>query len=259
MWQAIGASVQGTSHIRAGIPCQDAHGYRLLSNGVIAAVADGLGSAARADEGAKIAVETALDALAEALVDSLPFNSDTLLKIVQDAFTHARQALEQTASNSALPLRDYGTTLIVTMVTEDWLVLGHIGDGAVVALFADDTLKTVSPPQRGEYVNEATPLTAQDALLMAHFSVCQAPVKAVALLTDGLQHLSLNLATDAPFAPFFAPFFSAITQTLDVSEASGQLAAFLGSERVCARTDDDKTLVLIGKCSCHSSASLCTD
>ncbi|MCX7596021.1 MAG: hypothetical protein N2235_20150, partial [Fischerella sp.] len=88
---------------------------------------------------------------------------------------------------------------------------------------------------------------APDALTLAHFSACQSSVKAVALLTDGLQNLSLNLAAGTPFRPFFAPFFDAVTKSLDSAEASRQLAEFLGSERVCARTDDDKTLIVIGK------------
>ncbi|HOT93457.1 MAG TPA: PP2C family serine/threonine-protein phosphatase [Anaerolineae bacterium] len=258
VWQAIGASVQGTSHIRAGIPCQDAHGHRILGHCAIAAVADGLGSASKAAEAAKQVVEVAMDTLAKSLVNALPSDADGWIKTMREVFAYVRQALEQTALSDALPLRDYGTTLIVTVVTQDWLAVGHIGDGAVVALFADDTLSLVSSPQRGEYANETIPLTAPDALTLAHFSVFQSPVKAVALLTDGLQNLSLNLAAGTPFAPFFAPFFEVITQTLDSAEASRQLAEFLGSERVCARTDDDKTLVVVGKGFAYWDGSLHT-
>jgi len=256
MWQVIGASVQGTSHIRAGIPCQDAHGYRILGSCVIAAVADGLGSAARPDEGANLVVETAVDMLIQALVSSLPLDSDSWAKIMHDVFGGARQALEQAALGNNLPLRDYGTTLVVAVVTEDWLAVGHIGDGAVVALLADNTLEMISHPQRGEYANETVPLTAPDALTLARFSIRRAPVKAVALLTDGLQNLALNLATGMPFAPFFAPFFDAISQTLDAAEASRQLAEFLNSERVCARTDDDKTMVVIGRVAGNSEPQI---
>jgi hypothetical protein len=60
MWQVIGASTQGTSHIRVGSPCQDAHGHHVLENCVIAVVADGLGSAAKSDEGAKLIIDKTL-------------------------------------------------------------------------------------------------------------------------------------------------------------------------------------------------------
>lgn len=248
MWSrnVIGASVQGTSHVRAGTPCQDAHGYRVLEECVIAAVADGLGSAARSDEGAKLAVDTALDVLDNALGVALPDDVEGWIHILRSAFTEARRNLEQTAESNDLPLRDYGTTLITVVVTEDWLTVGQIGDGAAVALFADDTLETISKPQRGEYANETIPLTASDALTLAHFSARQAEVKALALLTDGLQNLSIDSETSVPYAPFFTPFFEGIGQQIDADETSDRLTDFLNSERVCAKTDDDKTLVVIG-------------
>ncbi|NJK69758.1 MAG: protein phosphatase 2C domain-containing protein, partial [Microcoleus sp. SU_5_3] len=56
-WQVVAASVTGTSHEKRSQPCQDAHCWRLLPNNVLAAaVADGAGSAALAEIGAKIAV-----------------------------------------------------------------------------------------------------------------------------------------------------------------------------------------------------------
>lgn len=249
MWSrnVIGASVQGTSHVRADTPCQDAHGYRVLEDGVIAAVADGLGSAARSEEGARLAVDTALDVLDDALGVALPDDVDGWTHILRSAFTEARRNLEQAAESNGLPLRDYGTTLIAVAVTEEWLTVGQIGDGAAVALFADDTLETISEPQRGEYANETIPLTASDALTLAHFSARQAEVKALALLTDGLQSLSINTATGVPYAPFFAPLFEGIGQPIDTDETSNQLGDFLDSERVCAKTDDDKTLVVVGE------------
>lgn len=247
MWQVIGASTQGTSHIRFGSPCQDAHGYQVLENCVIAAVADGLGSAAKSDEGAKLAIGKTLDELVQALAGNQPDNTENWIQALSNAFAQARQSLEQTAETSGLPLREYGTTLIAVVVTPNWLAVGHIGDGAVVALIEDDTLETVSAPQRGEYANEVTPLTAQNALDFVRFSARPISVKAVALLSDGLQNLSINAATRTPYAPFFTPFFDAIGQVIDIDETSKQLADFLDSERICSKTDDDKTLVVVGK------------
>ena len=73
-WNVVGASVQGTSHQQNDdIPCQDAHGYRVLLNGVIViAVADGAGSATRSDEGAQRAVKQALDSLERDLAYDAP-------------------------------------------------------------------------------------------------------------------------------------------------------------------------------------------
>ena len=42
-------------------------------------------------------------------------------------------------------------------------------------------------------------------------------------------------------------FFEAVKKPLDAKEISKQLGEFLDSERVCSKTDDDKTLVILGK------------
>ena len=135
MWQLVSASTTGTSHVRADLPCQDSHGYRILDNLVIAAVADGLGSAPKSDEGARLAVEVALTTIEKAIGPSLPDDSENWTRILQDAFLRAREHLQASAEKSAIPIREYGTTLLAMILTRDWLVVGHIGDGAVVALF----------------------------------------------------------------------------------------------------------------------------
>jgi hypothetical protein len=53
--------------------------------------------------------------------------------------------------------------------------------------------------------------------------------------------LALDMARREPHPPFFQPLF-AFAQRADASQS--ELLAFLDSERVCARTEDDKTLVL---------------
>lgn len=63
-WTIAAASEAGLSHRRASLPCQDAHGYRVLRNGwLIVAVADGAGSATFADVGATNAVRIALNSM----------------------------------------------------------------------------------------------------------------------------------------------------------------------------------------------------
>jgi hypothetical protein len=116
-----------------------------------------------------------------------------------------------------------------------------------VAQFEDGRLETVSVPQRGEYVNSVTPLTVDNPLSHIRLHIEQTIVNRIAILTDGLQSLCINEATNIPYDPFFMPFFHAMDQILDTTEVSQQLTHFLASERICARTDDDKTLVVIGR------------
>src|SRR5688572_17030964 len=57
IWRVVAASVRGTGHEKTNLPCQDAHGWEDIEGGwLVAAVADGAGSAPLAQEGAEVAV-----------------------------------------------------------------------------------------------------------------------------------------------------------------------------------------------------------
>ena len=248
VWNVVGASVQGRGHIRAGQPCQDYHDYRSLAGGtLIAAIADGLGSADKAGEGARIAVGAALSAVETALSTGSPGDERSWEETVRQGFVGARSALEESAETGGHPLRDYATTLMVAVIRGDWLAIGHIGDGAIVASFEDGTISTVGLPRNGEYANEVQPLTAPDAMESASFATHADRVQAVAMLSDGLQQIALVGADHLPFEPFFRPIFASLPHVADCYASSHELASFLDSERVCARTDDDKTFLLAGR------------
>jgi hypothetical protein len=66
----------------------------------------------------------------------------------------------------------------------------------------------------------------------------------VALFSDGLLRLALNLAAAAPHAPFFNSLFAFLTSQPSLDATAQALGEFLQSDRVNARTDDDKTLVV---------------
>ena len=56
MWRHVAASVQGASHVRSGVPCQDFSTVAAVpAGGVLLAYADGAGSARHAEVGAGIA------------------------------------------------------------------------------------------------------------------------------------------------------------------------------------------------------------
>ncbi len=258
-WQVIGASVAGTAHTRAGRPGEDAHAWRLRPAGtLVLAVADGAGSAVRAAEGAVCVVTVAVDAADQALDGLAPTTVDGWQALLAQAVRAARAALvarvppvATTPDTVALPdpalpaapvLRDFATTLLLAVVSDHWLAAVQIGDGALVISDSAGALTVVTHPNHGEYLNETLFLTGDDPLAGAQFAIRQvADVRAVALLTDGLQALALTLADNTPHAPFFAPFFAHAAQA---GGDATQLAAFLNSARVAERTDDDKTLLL---------------
>lgn len=238
-----GASVKGTGHVRADLPCQDAHGWRVARHGLCCAVADGLGSAPRADEGSQLAVSTALEALVESAEAVSGWETPEALEAsVLNAFHQARNALalECGASSSIGAL---ATTLLVAVVTDNATAIGQIGDGGIVGRWESGDLVALSAPTLGEYVNEVEPLTSPKALTGITIRSWPIAARGVALFSDGLQAMAMNLATGLPFSPFFEPFFN-IPTSEEMVVWNDRLCQFLLSERVCKRTEDDKTLVV---------------
>lgn len=216
----IAATVAGPSHRREGRAGQDAFAYRLLPDGVIAAVADGLGSAPWSGIGARLAVDAAITACSPAA-----------------AVAAARVALESAAAALATPLRDFGCTLLVCQASPGEVVTAHVGDGGAVA----DTGAVVSPPADSEYVDEVEPLTA-DGWAAATRVNRVTGAAAVALFTDGCQRAALARRPDgwAAHPGWWRPLFAHARRADDASA----LEAFLEGPRLNAHSDDDKTLLI---------------
>jgi hypothetical protein len=247
-WVIIAASVQGTSHIRLLLPCQDTHTYRIINDGIlVAAVADGLGSATCSQAGAQLAATEVSACLEQALYQTVPDDEKSWIELVKESFHAARARLEQEARQNQAALQEYGTTLIAAILTSEWLVTGQIGDGAVVAALEDGQLILATLPQNGEYINTTFPLTLPDMESKAEFKAQAIKVKALALMTDGIQYVSIRSADQTPHQPFFEPLFRQLPGVRDVQKASQNLAEFMISPQISSRSDDDKTLVLIGR------------
>ena len=110
-------------------------------------------------------------------------------------------------------------------------------------------LKVVADAQKGEYANETVFLTMADALERLEWQTYSADTlgsrcAALALFSDGLARLAMQLPSNAPHPPFFKPLFQFARKTKDSAQASQELNGFLSSERMNQRTDDDKTLIL---------------
>jgi hypothetical protein len=247
VWRVIGAAVPGTAHRARDLGCQDAFGYRVLPNGaLVIAIADGAGSAERAAEGAHGAIDCALVFLESALREQSPADDAAWFAVMRDAFCAARDAINQLGAHAQVPVRAFATTLTCAILIADRLIVAQLGDGAVVAQTLNGPYFLAATPQRGEYANEVYLLSMPDALEQIAVTIFDLPLAALAVMTDGLLRLALQLPGYQPFPKFFEPLFAFAAEASDAN-ASAELAAFLDSERVCARTDDDKTLVLVAR------------
>lgn len=247
-WQVISAAVQGLSHQKQGLPCQDALEYSYLRGGILlVALADGAGSALHAELGAQAAVQASVDWLRTSLENDQPIECCEWAEVIWKTFQNARNALEQLAEEHAEPLRSFATTLTCLAATPERLIVGQLGDGAVVAVGEEGDLNTVTTLQRGEYANETNFLTQDQALDLVAIQVIDDQVQALAVMSDGLTRLALKRPNNEPHPPFFKPLFAFVESSAssnDPARANDALIEFLNSPRVCERTDDDKALVL---------------
>ncbi len=246
-WKVIGVSAQGVSHLKTATPCQDAHHWEVLPNGVlIAAVSDGAGSAAFSDEGAATAVGAALAALKQRLtagdLDAISPEQGGWHGLLSEALGQAQQAVAALSERRGQPLREFAATLIVLIATSEFATAMQIGDGAAVAGDAQGRLFALTTPQAGEYANETFFLVSPDSLLAAQFAFRRCEIRQLALLSDGLQLLALKMPAGEPHAPFFAPLFRFVAECGE--DGQEQLQSFLRSPRIVDRADDDLTLLL---------------
>jgi hypothetical protein len=241
-WRIIAARTAGTSHLVSGTPCQDAFAFKELIDGtLLIALSDGAGSAARSHEGSSRAVAQALASIERAALLYIG-GSREWERVMRTAFADARADLSKLAGGD--DLSDFEATLSCAVVTTDLLIVGQIGDAATVAEREDRTLVLAHLPQRGEYANESHFLTQANALEKVAVVVQTGKVYAVSLLSDGLMRLALSMQNHSPHEPFFRPLLAFTGMSSRLPDAAADLAAFIASDRVNSRTDDDKSIVL---------------
>lgn len=245
-WQVIAASVRGTSHRKSNLPCQDVVVFRCLPNGIlVAALADGAGSASLAEVGATVAAQSAIESLSVAFGKANPPGPEEELRAaLLNALSGARASVLAEAEKRSVRVRELATTLIVAAFTRTRAGSAQIGDGAVVVGVEPGTFDLLTGPPETEHLNETIFLTADGALDHAQVKLRSGRVRYCALLCDGLQLLALKYPELVPHAGFFGPLFGFLEKAGPGEETAARLRQFLESPRVTARSDDDLSLVL---------------
>jgi hypothetical protein len=250
-WRIAATSVIGTSHTKTGQPCQDSVRVRLLDTQagpiLISAVSDGAGSAAHSEIGSRAAVTTAtylVENFLEAGGNVGSIERATALSWLAQIQT----VVSAFASEADLPVREFACTLLVAIIAPESAAFFQIGDGAmVVREQGDDGWSYIFWPQHGEYINTTNFITTSNASEVMEFASASRRIESFSSFSDGIESLVLHNATKTVHDPFFnmmiAPVSEAHAEGLD-DGLSVSLSNYLGSERVCSRTDDDKSLVL---------------
>lgn len=249
-WRVAHASFTGTKHRTAGTPCQDYSCFltmpRLSPDTLVAAVADGLGSASRGADGSRIAAEAACARASHLLWQwrRYPPTPEVLETILYASLLEARQALNRAAQGNPRLLHEHATTLLVLLHLPPYIATAHIGDGAAVISHTPGDYRTIASPQRGEYANETASLTSRRALHQAQLTIARPhhSIAEIAMTTDGLLNLTFDMATLEPHPPFFSKMADWLRNTK--SHPHRQLQQLLSTPLLTDRTDDDITILL---------------
>jgi serine/threonine protein phosphatase PrpC len=276
-WRAVGESVQGAAHVRAGLPNQDAFRW-LPASGVgpplILAVSDGHGSPKyfRSHIGAELAVKEAVWVIQD-LLDGQPdpANLSAIKRTAEDRLPreivrrwrdavveHLRQmplavdeliGLEQQEGAAARrkveddPSLTYGATVLAVLVAEEFILYLQLGDGDILIVAENGE---VSRPLEGDarlFANQTTSLCSPDAWrdFRARFQTLVDPPPALILLaTDGYSNSFVSEAA----------FLQVGTDVLEMIRGEGlaaveaNLASWL-AEASKAGSGDDITLGIL--------------
>jgi serine/threonine protein phosphatase PrpC len=202
-WRVLGHSVQGASHCRRGLPNQDALACwpGEAARCALIALADGHGSAdcPRSAEGARLAVETALDVLRAwlgeedpAAAQDIALEASLLPEVLTD---HWQNAVRQHLSlhpwaepPEGSPFTAYGTTLLAAAVMPGQLLLLQIGDGDVLTVSEAGVVQRPLPRDGRLLANETTSLSSAEAandFLVRVLDITYEVPALVMLSTDG--------------------------------------------------------------------------
>ena len=186
-YKIVNHSLQGKSHYKNDIPCQDKT-YFLDSNNIkVASLSDGAGSCKYSHIGAEIATKLCAEYVVENFHDIYDnFNNETIgkeifTKIINqinlDIEQRTKKKVDQNkqertiekyneeinhdSDSDKISVQDYSSTLLFVAFFNDKYIIGHIGDGLIAV--NDEKLKVLSDPDNGETSNSTFFFTHKSA------------------------------------------------------------------------------------------------
>ena len=249
-WLTAAASCQGTKNRGRKMPCQDRSRIVKVKmpdggEGLVAAASDGIGSRDRSGRGATESVDAAARWMTSWLAGATDRSTTAWETALAAALVEARIAVERRARREGAPMDEYACTLLLMMMAEGILATMQVGDGIAIA-GSEGRRIVVAEPERGEFANETYAITGGNFLRNSRARVYEpsTPIDEIALMTDGMMSVSVELATMEPHEPFFDGVFEWLRERTGRCHPSEELKRTLRSTEIRKRTDDDTTLVL---------------
>lgn len=241
-------SIIGTAHQakKDGV-CQDASDVVVLNNGwVVAAIADGLGSAKKSEIGSTTAVKTILSFVSENYPDK--WHEESLMSLLRTAYHKALKTIRTLAEENQDSINDYDTTLTTVIYNGTNTVYGHVGDGGIIALSSYGDYTILTEKQKGEYFNET--YTLRDGPDIWSFGFSKEDVCSLIIMTDGIFDIAcpwILAKKDQPiYLNYVRPFMDnnilKVSTPADFDNAQAEIIDFFKSP-YSKQITDDKTIV----------------
>jgi len=240
-WSVCGASVTGSQHISRGLGCDDAFGYGVAGDFVVAVVADGAGSVTGTSAwGAYSACQSVVGAAMGAefigkFHSAAPRDGYAIMRWL---FEGALEWVVERSEDMGVPVTSLATTLCVALARPGLAVFAQIGDGIIAAENGGE-ITTVLIEDKSDYANATWFLQSKDAFDVSFRIAVRRDLTAFALSTDGMSYKITNITTGEAYEPFFKGAW----QNVRSGARAGEFAALLRGIQD-DQTGDDKTMIL---------------
>lgn len=270
--KVIAASKRGRSHAHEGKFRDD--DFSIIDAGesgwVVIAVADGAGSATKARKGSQIAVHRAVEVLVELLAGQEGSRleasitswhrgeatkesvvSEGLYPVLGIAAFKACKAIEAEASAVGVAVREFSTTLLVTVYKKT--SIGHIfatywvGDGGVGIYLKDGAPKLLGKVDSGEFAGQTRFLdhkvmTTQEIAARLHFEVVD-DFKALVAMSDGITDPYFMTDNNLESGEYWDKLWSEIDPALNADDPQAALLSWL--DFWSPGNHDDRTIAIL--------------
>jgi len=181
----------GTPYTSTGLPCREAFDCRIWQRGaaqpvLIAAIAAGAGSAARAGFGAALAVSALVNILDEEMTTDL--ETGRLAKLLRGTVGEVQLTLGFQAENDHRPIDDYATALLAVILTDAGGVIGQIGGGGALIQEENGAWRGVHWSRQAGSAT-ARCLTEADAFGAFQIAALTSTPRRVSLFSGELEHV----------------------------------------------------------------------
>ena len=161
MWKVIQCAVQGKSHIKDSIPCQDKTFCYTDDNITVTALADGAGSASLSHFGADQITRFICNDFVECF--DLYFNDENGITVKQIIDSKIKQQISEMSVDLDCKTSDLSSTLLVAAVKNNKFILLHIGDG-VIGYSKNSQIRVATKPENGEFANTTVFTTSSESI-----------------------------------------------------------------------------------------------